>query len=253
MSQRISALHMAPAFSCMEIMDTIYSHLISDPQGGVDQHAFILSKGHGCLSQYVILHELGVLTDKDLLHYSEPGGQLGVHPDWGVPGIGASTGSLGHGLGMAVGVAYANRLANSQLKTYVVISDGELQEGSTWEAVMMAKNLKLSNLTLFVDLNDRISMTKLSEEHGALFPVAPKFSTFGWSVQEVDGHDSAALYRAATQESSDQPTVIVCNTTKGKGVSYMEDVPIWHYRAPSAEEYQVALAELAAQAEEVMA
>jgi len=206
------------------------------------------------MAQYVMLHRLGFLTDEDLQNYCVAGGQLGAHPDWGVPGIGASTGSLGHGLGMSVGSAYAQQLENKGACTYVLISDGELQEGSTWEAIMMGSNLKLSNLTLFIDLNDRISMAKLSQEHSSLFPLAPKFESFGWMVQEVDGHDSAAISTSILKASEEQtcPQVIICNTVKGKGISFMEDIPIWHYRSPNEDEYRLALAELEAKREETM-
>ena len=118
---------------------------------------------------------------------------------------------------------------------------------------MMASNLKLSNLTVFVDLNDRISLAKLSQDHAALFPVPDKFEMFGWATQEVDGHDSTAIYNAVHQSSENKPRVIVCNTTKGKGVSFMEDVPVWHYRAPNEDEYQTALSELNVALDEVVA
>ena len=189
--------------------------------------------------------------------YCQSGGILGAHPDYGNPGIAASTGSLGHGLGMAVGMAYANRLLGKDEHVYVVISDGELQEGSIWEALMMAANLKLNNITVFVDLNDFSGLARMSETHQALYPVADKIKAFGWHVHEVDGHDSTAIVTKARQRHSEKPLCLVCQTTKGKGVSYMENVAIWHYRSPNADEYQQGLAEIAArsklaEAEEVL-
>lgn len=237
MSQNVTALHVAPAFSCLEILEVIYHYCKTDAD------TFLLSKGHGCLSQYVILAHFGVLSKQDIQDYCTKQGRLGAHPDYGVPGIAAATGSLGHGLGMAVGMAYAKKIQKKPGMVYVVISDGELQEGSTWEAVMMASNLLLDNLVVCIDFNDFTSFGRLSEGHPAIFPVAKKWECFGWRAQEVNGHDSQAIYEAVT-ESYDRPSVVVCRTVKGKGVSFMENVPIWHYRSPSPAEYQQALQEL---------
>jgi transketolase len=243
-SQTTSALHIAPAFSCLEITDAIYHGLMRKDKQNQFIDVFLMSKGHGCMSQYVILHELGYLTDDDLATYCQPQGRLGAHPDYGLPGIAASTGSLGHGLGIAVGMALANRLQKIDSHTYVVISDGELQEGSTWEAIMMAANLRLTNLTVFLDLNDFSGLARMSIDHPALYPVTDKLEAFGWNVHEVDGHNSVQLYQAGEQSHPDKPHFIVCNTVKGKGVSYMEHVPIWHYRSPDKMEYQKAKQEL---------
>lgn len=241
-SQNVTALHIAPAFSCMEIIDVIYHYLMD----GVPQSSdtFLLSKGHGCMAQYVILNKLGILSDEELNKYCTSEGRLGAHPDFGAPGIAASTGSLGHGLGMAVGIAYASRLQKKQSNTYAVISDGELQEGSTWEALMVAANLKLSNLVVFLDLNNRISINRLTEEHPAFYPVDNKLTAFGWRVEEVDGHDAKAIYQAANQLDAQKPTFVICHTVKGKGISYMEDTAIWHYRSPNESEYKQAMEEL---------
>jgi len=252
MSQKISALHIGPAFSCLEIVDAIYHQLMRKNPDDSFKDTFILSKGHGCAVQYVVLHDLGILTDQDIDSFCEFSGRLGAHPDYGLPGIAASTGSLGHGSGLAVGMSYAHKLQKRDVHTYVVISDGELQEGSTWEAIMMAANLKLSNLTIFLDLNDRISLEKLSSGHPAFYPVADKLTAFNWNVSEVDGHDSAAIVSAAQKQDPYKPNFVVCNTVKGKGVSYMEDIAIWHYRSPNKEEYQQALDELSVTREEVI-
>jgi transketolase len=232
-SQQVGALHIAPAFSCIEIVDVIYHHLI---RKNID--TFLMSKGHGCMGQYIILRELGVLTTDDLLNYCKPSGRLGAHPDYGLPGIAASTGSLGHGMGIAVGMAYANLLQKSTAHTYVVLSDGEFQEGSTWEALMMAANLNLDNLTAFMDLNDFSGLARMSEDHKAFYPMVDKLKAFGWHVHEVDGHDAGEIYSAAKSLCVNKPTFVVCKTVKGKGVSYMENVPIWHYRSPNPEEYK---------------
>ena len=138
---------------------------------------------------------------------------------------------------------------DSDRRTYVVLSDGELQEGSTWEAVMMAANLKLSNLTVFLDLNDFSGLERMSKGHPAFYPIEEKFRAFSWDVHKVDGHQSSAIFNAGIS-AKNKPTMVVCQTVKGKGVSYMENVPIWHYRSPSPAEYKQALEEIAAVAVE---
>jgi transketolase len=243
-SQKVGALHIAPAFSCLEITDVIYNGLMRKNHEDQFIDTFLMSKGHGCMGQYVILNEHGYLTDADLAMYCQPSGRLGAHPDYGLPGIAAATGSLGHGLGIATGIALANRLQKIDSHSYVVLSDGELQEGSTWEAILMAANLRLENLTVFLDLNDFSGLARMSLDHAAFYPVVDKLVAFGWHVHEVNGHDSQQIFCAAEKTHASKPTFIVCQTVKGKGVSYMESVPIWHYRSPSPEEYQQAKREL---------
>jgi transketolase len=237
-SQKVTALHIAPAFSCLEMTDVIYHALKRR------EDAFVMSKGHGCVSQYVILEDLGVMPSAEIERYCTPQGVLGAHPDIGTPGIEASTGSLGHGFGIGVGMAYAEMLKGEGLQVYVMLSDGELQEGSTWEAAQMAANHKLENLLLFVDLNDFGGLERISEHHPAVFPVAEKFHACGWETAEVNGHDAAAVYAAVTARKGGGPFVLIGKTVKGRGVSYMEHVPIWHYRSPNKDEYAKALAEL---------
>jgi len=242
-SQKVPALHIAPAYSCVEIVDCIYFELMEkNTSEFVD--VFIMSKGHGCMVQYVILNSLGILSDKDLDAYCQPNGILGAHPDFGVPGVSASTGSLGHGLGIAVGQAYAEKLKGSEVKIYCLVSDGELQEGSSWEALLMAANLKLDNLIVFVDLNDFGGLERMSEGHPAFYPLKAKFESFGWLTFEIDGHNSDEIRRVVSCKNSSQPMAVVCQTTKGKGISFMENVPIWHYRSPNPSEYEAALLEL---------
>jgi transketolase len=243
-SQRGVALHIAPAFSCLELVDAVYHELMQ--AGGGSPDTFVLSKGHGCLSQYVILEDLGVLTTAHIDAYCKPGGVLGSHPDYGVPGIEASTGSLGHGLGIASGMALADRVRGDDRQVFVVMSDGELQEGSVWEAMMLAPSLGLTNLVALVDLNDFQSLGRTSETLPNFYPMKAKVEAFGWECHEVDGHDTAAIVAAVRGRSRTRPMMVLGRTTKGKGVSYMENVPIWHYRSPSPEEYQQALRELEA-------
>ena len=246
-SQHVPALHAAGAFSCLEIVDTIYHGLMRRQVGAPARFVdtFLMSKGHGCMAQYVILESLGILTRRDLELYCTPSGQLGCHPDYGVPGIEASTGSLGHGLGMATGMAYADRIKGEDGRVYVVLSDGELQEGSTWEAMQMAANLKVDNLAAFVDLNDMASLSRMSETHPAFYPVLDKLRAFGWEAAEVNGHDAGAIHDAVMRRQGGRPFMLLGRTVKGRGVSFMESVPIWHYRSPNKEEYAKAIAELA--------
>lgn len=244
-SQQVTALHVAPAFSCIEITDLLYNTLMRREPAGNYRDVFLMSKGHGCMIQYVILQEQGVLSQQDIVDYCKPNGRLGAHPDYETPGISASTGSLGHGLGMAVGQAYAELLKGTDVLIYTVLSDGEFQEGSTWEAMMMAGNLRLRNLIAFMDNNDFSGLERMSESHTAFYPLLAKAEAFGWEAAEVDGHDEAAMLDAIANRRGDRPFMLICRTVKGKGVSYMENVPIWHYRSPSKEEYLQALKELA--------
>ena len=243
-SQNVTALHIAPAFSCLETVDMIYHGLMRKDEGGGFHDTFLMSKGHGCMAQYVILESLGILGADDLTRYCKPDGRLGAHPDYGVPGIAAATGSLGHGLAMAVGMAYAEKVDGTGNAVYTVLSDGEVQEGSTWEAALMGANLGVDNLIAFIDNNDFQSLGRTSETHPYFYPVTDKFRAFGWETVEVNGHDAAAMFDAVTARDGARPLMVVCKTVKGRGVSYMENVPIWHYRAPNRDEYAQALDEL---------
>ena len=244
-SQQVTALHIAPAFSCTEITDVLYNALMRREVSSEYRDVFLMSKGHGCMSQYVVLEEQGVLSRADLDAYCKPEGRLGAHPDYETPGIVASTGSLGHGLGMATGQAYAEKLKGSDVIIYCVLSDGEFQEGSTWEAMMMAANLKLDNLIAFMDFNDFGGLERMSDGHPAFYPLVEKAEAFGWEAIEVDGHDEQAMYEAVTGREGGRPMMLVCRTVKGKGISFMENVAIWHYRSPNKEEYQKGVKELA--------
>ena len=244
-SQQVGALHIAPAFSCLEIVDTIYHGVMAREPDGSYRDTFLMSKGHGCMTQYVILEDQGVLSAQDLARYCKPNGVLGAHPDYGVPGIAASTGSLGHGLGMAVGMSLADRLKGEARRVLVLLGDGEMQEGSIWEAMMMAANLRLNRLIAVADVNDFQGLGRTSETHPFFYPVPAKAEAFGWEAAEVNGHDHQAVLDAIAGRRGDMPFLLVCRTVKGKGVSYMENVPIWHYRSPNPQEYQQAIGALA--------
>jgi len=239
-SQQVSALHIGSAYSCTEIVDVVYNGLMTP------KDTFLLSKGHGCMIQYVILEDKGILSRADLDAYCTPGGRLGVHPDFGNPGIEAATGSLGHGLSMVVGMALAERGRQTNGTIYTVLSDGEVQEGSTWEATMMASSLRLPNIVAFIDNNDFQSLGRTSETHPSFYPLVDKYQAFGWETVQVPGHDSETLFAAVANRRGDRPLMVVARTTKGKGISYMENVPIWHYRSPSKTEYEQGVRELEA-------
>lgn len=243
-SQQVQALHISSAYSCTEIVDCIYYGLMRRNPDGTSPDTFLMSKGHGCMILYVILEAMGVLTREDLDLYCKPNGRLGCHPDYGNPGIEASTGALGHGLSMAVGMALAERGRKTDGLIYTVLSDGEVQEGSTWEAVLMASSLGCSNLIAFLDNNDFQSLGRTSETHPSFYPLVEKFVAFGWETVEVDGHDAQAVFDAVMGRKGGRPFMVVCKTVKGKGISYMENVPIWHYRSPTPKEYEQGLIEL---------
>jgi transketolase len=244
MSQGVSAVHIAPAFSCLELVDSVYFHLMRRNADGTFRDTFVMSKGHGSAAQYVALEELGILSRADLDGFCKPGGKLGTHPDLGIPGIEAATGSLGHGLPIAVGMALADKLQGLDRVVHVVISDGELQEGSVWEAMMLTPTLRITNLIAYVDLNDFQTLGQTSKVHPNFYPVLDKVRAFGWEAVEVDGHDHAAIISAVQARRGQSPFMLVGRTVKGKGVSYMENVPIWHYRSPSPTEYQQAVREI---------
>lgn len=244
-SQKVSALHVAGCFSCLEIVDTIYYGFLGQAGNSFINDTFIMSKGHGALSQYVVLEGIGVLSSADLDSYCKPAGRLGCHPDRGTPGIIASTGSLGHGMALSVGAAYADKYVYKRGDPiFVVLSDGELQEGSTWEAMMMAANLRVTNLIAVVDHNGFQSFGRTSESHPSFYPIVDKITSFGWGSHEVNGHDALQIFDAIESRDTGRPFMLVANTTKGKGVPYMENSPIWHYRSPNVDEYRDALVAL---------
>jgi transketolase len=238
-SQRLGALHIAPAFSCLELVDTIYFGLM---RSNID--TFILSKGHGAMAQFVVLEELGVINSTELDNCCQKGSRFGGHPDYGLPGVEASTGSLGHGLPISLGMALADKINKEDRMIYLVMSDGELQEGSVWESILLAPSHKLSNIVAFIDLNDFQSRGQTSLIHPNFYPVADKTRAFGWETVDIDGHDAEAIKSAVLNRKGGAPLMVIAKTTKGKGVSYMENQPIWHFRSPNPVEYEQALKEL---------
>ena len=242
-SQKVNAIHAAGAFSALEMVDVIYYGLMRKRKKKF-LDTFLMSKGHGCMSQYTVLESLGILKKNYLDNYCTKEGKLGCHPDYGIPGIEASTGSLGHGMGLAVGMAHADVINKKDRKIYLMVSDGELQEGSTWESMMMAANLNLTNLVCFLDHNGSQSFGHTKETHPKFYPIKEKISAFGWECVEANGHDQEDLIKKFNNRDGNKPFMIIGNTIKGKGVSFMENKPIWHYRSPNKEEYKIAINEL---------
>ena len=243
-SQKVTALHAAGAFSAIEMVDCIYYSLMRKDKNPNLSDTFLMSKGHGSIAQYVLLEEMGVLTKKDVDLYCKPEGFLGAHPDYGNPGIEASTGSLGHGMGLAVGMAQADFANNQDRKIFILISDGELQEGSTWETMMMGANLNHKNLICLLDHNGSQSFGHTKEEHPKFYPIKDKVEAFGWECESANGHNVQEIYKKVINRKAKKPFLLIGNTVKGKGVSFMENKPIWHYRSPTKEEYKQAISEL---------
>ncbi len=241
--------HVASALSCVDILVALYYHVMRiTPEQPLDptRDRCLLSKGHGCTAHYATLAERGFFDPAILEEYAQNGGRLAEHPGPScVPGIEAATGSLGHGLSLGLGLAYAAKLRGLAYRVFVVLSDGECHEGSVWEAAMSAPAHRLDNLVAIIDYNKWAALGR-SGEPMALEPLAQKWTAFGWRAVEVDGHDMAVLTHALARvpQEPGRPTVLVAHTIKGKGVSFMEDNLEWHYRPPSAVDMQRALEEL---------
>jgi transketolase len=249
LSHQAKTPHLGSSLSCVDILVSIFwNALRSDPQNpnDPDRDRFILSKGHAAMALYSVLAERGYITHETLNTYNQNGAMLGEHPSLGlVPGVEASTGSLGHGLSVGVGMALAGRIQQQNYRVFAVLSDGECNEGSVWEAAMMAAGYGLDRICVVVDYN-KWQATDRSNEVLALAPLRQKWEAFGWQAHEIDGHELNTLVEliANVPDGSGKPIAIIANTVKGKGVSFMEDDNNWHYRTPTAEEVQQARQEL---------
>lgn len=238
--------HVGGDLSVLDILTCLYGAVLrvrpEEPQWP-DRDRFVLSKGHCAGALYVTLAYAGFFDTAALSTFGGSLAALNGHPDrTKVPGVETNTGPLGHGLPVAVGHAIGARLAGSARRVYVVLGDGELQEGSNWEAAMTAGHRELANLVGVVDRN-RLQQGARTEDTNRLDPLAEKWAAFGWHAVEVDGHDHAALISALTTPSA-RPTCVIANTVKGKGVSFMEDRVEWHHRVPSKQQLAAALVEL---------
>lgn len=240
--------HMGAAFSMADIISVLYfddvlKYDASNPEWE-QRDKFILSKGHASYALYAALARAGYFPEDELLHVGQPGSKFGGHPKLHeIPGVEASTGALGHGLSFAIGIAYANKADNKKSHVYVILGDGECQEGSVWEGALSAPTLELDNLTVIVDHNKLQAMDDL-ENIVHMKPFADKWKAFGWNVVEIDGHDCTQIKEALLTRQTGKPTLVVANTVKGKDVSFMENVPIWHYRMPNEQELPILMEEL---------
>jgi transketolase len=243
--------HPGGSLSAVEILTTLYFHVMrirpEEPDWS-ERDRFILSKGHAAPAIYAVLAERGFFPREELKTFTAPGTRLQKHIDMHlVPGTELSTGSLGQGLSVGVGMALADRMDGKKRRVYVLIGDGESQEGQIWEAAMAAAQFGLDNLIAFLDYN-RCQVDGYVPEICDIAPVADKWRSFGWQVQQINGHDLPQILAALeiAQHSQGRPHMIIANTVKGKGVSYMEDRLEWHSRSIVEEEYGMALKELEA-------
>ena len=251
MTSAAGSSHIGSVLSMADIVAVLYGAILRvDPANACWEHRdrFILSKGHAAAGVYAALAERGFFPLEHLQDYCRDGSSLGGHVSHrGVPGVEVSSGSLGHGLSIGAGMAYGARLDERDHRVFVLLSDGECDEGSTWEAALFAAHHRLDRLVAIVDYNRLQSLAPVSETL-ALEPFAEKWRAFGWSVVDVNGHDHDQLRGALAgiPSSAGKPTAVVAHTTKGKGVSFMEDSVLWHYRSAQGDEYQRALEELEA-------
>ncbi len=250
MSNRAGTPHIAGALSCVEGLVAAYFggvfHLEADEIVKGTSDTVIFSKGHAVSAVYAVLAVAGVIAVEDLLTYNVNGGRLPEQPAVHcVPGIAWATGSLGHGLPVGVGLALARKRQNDNRRVVVVMSDGECQEGSVWEAAMLASHHGLDNLTVMVDANGWQATDRVANVTG-LYPMEAKWAAFGWQETGVDGRTVTAVVEAlrASQRTVERPSAIVMHTIKGQGVSFMEVNNYWHYRSPTAEEVTQALLEM---------
>lgn len=241
--------HPGGSLSISDLLALLYFEVMNvDPKNPKDENRdrFVLSKGHCAPALYGALAERGFFPTEDIKTFRQIDSYLQGHPDMkGVPGVDMSTGSLGQGISAANGMALAGKMDKKNYHVYTVLGDGELEEGQVWEAAMFASHYKLDNLTAFVDFNGLQIDGKITDVMSPC-PIDEKFKAFGWDVRVVDGHDLDALRQNIKEAAATvgKPSVIIMKTTKGKGVSFMENVASWHGSAPNEEQYKQAIAEL---------
>ena len=247
MCNRGGSSHVASGLSIADIVAVLYGEVLKvDPKNPdwLDRDRFILSKGHAGACVYAALAECGFFEPGELDGHYSNGSRLSGHVSHkGVPGVELSTGSLGHGLGVGAGMAFNLKRLGGGQRVFVLLSDGECDEGSIWEAALFAAHHDLANLRVVIDYNKLQSLGRVSDTLN-LEPIAAKWRAFGWHALRIDGHDHGALRAALTENDEERPTCIVADTVKGRGVSFMENQVLWHYRAPQGDEYVAAMGEL---------
>ena len=231
--------HIASALSIVDIITVIYLKFINKR----NKNIFILSKGHACLAHYCLLYELKYISRKVLKTYGKNGTILMSHSSHKVPGVNLSTGSLGHGLPVSVGIALSNKIKKiKDKKVFVLLSDGELNEGSNWESILFASHHKLANLVIIIDYN-KIQSLDFVKKTIQLEPLSKKFQSFGCKVITINGHDHFSIYKNLKKQFN-RPLVIIANTIKGQGISFMENKVLWHYKSPNQKELVAGLNQL---------
>lgn len=246
---KVNQGHIASALSQCEIVISLFYGSIMNYKKGdpnfPDKDKLIISKGHSAMGIYPILADIGYFSKEELLKYGTPEGILRIYGDKSIPGIDATSGSLAQAPGIACGFAYASKLANKKTKSFIILSDGEHYEGSLWESAMFASHHKLDNLIFIVDRNKQIILGK-SEDCLKLEPLDKKWESFGWNVERVNGHNYDELLNSLNKSliENGKPTVIIAETIKGKGISYMEDITRWHNTMPNKNEIEVARKDL---------
>lgn len=248
MVYRASASHIGSALSISDIVAVLYEHVLNvNPKwpNWDKRDRFVLSKGHACVAVYAALAECGFIEPKDLLDYGRDFSELMNHISSRVPGVEFSTGALGHGLPVAVGKAMSAKKLDQNWKSFALLSDGELDEGSNWEAMLFAAHHRLDNLVAIIDYNKLQSLASVDQTI-KLEPLVEKFRAFGWAVKESDGHDHNALADSLCSVPwlAGKPSVLIAHTVKGSGVSFMEGSVEWHYRSPNQKELEQALREI---------
>ncbi|HMJ33093.1 MAG TPA: transketolase [Baekduia sp.] len=238
--------HIGSSLSIVDVLAVLYADVLPAAPGGRD-HRFLLSKGHAASALYATLATAGVLDPSEVVAgYCADGGSFAGHPERGVPGVEMTGGSLGHGPAIALGIALAERAAGTGRRTFCLVGDGELNEGSVWESLALAGSLRLAGLTVVIDANGLQGLGPTAEVLD-LEPLRPKLEAFGWETREVPGHDHEAL-AAALGDPAAGPCAVIARTTKGYGISFMEDELMWHYRSLREADRERVLAELDARA-----
>lgn len=248
MAHSAEVAHLASALSSVDILVALFFRILKiDPKNPMDANRdrFILSKGHAAMALYATLACRGFIPEELLDTFGKQGTTLAEHPDRGTSGVEAATGSLGHGLSLGIGMALAGRILRRNYRVFVLLSDGECNEGTVWEAAMFAPAHKLDNVVAIIDFN-KWQATGRSTEIMALEPLAAKWKSFGWSTCEVDGNNISELFDVLNNipDGSGKPVAIIAHTIKGKGISFMEDDNNWHYKVPDAIELRNAKKEL---------
>jgi transketolase len=251
MAVRGNGGHIGGAFSVIDIITALYFNILKhDPANSSwsERDRLVFSKGHCCLALYNVLADFGYFPKDWLETYYQDGGRLAGHPTYGgIPGVEATAGSLGHGLSISIGMALAAKAKNEDHRVFTVLGDGECNEGSVWEAFAAGSQFKLDNLTVIIDCNGYESLGTV-DEIMSIEPLAERLGSFGWSVEEINGHDMTKILEVLEKTPFDnkKPSAIISRTNKGNGVSFMENVSMWHYRAPSADEEKLARQEIEA-------